>query len=106
MCIDAYRARRGRRQIPRTIQRLSKLDRKVFMLYYWNGLSIEEVESALMNTEVVSLALIRESFERVIERAEQLPEASRRQEWRPTIVPFVEEQALLHSTQPALAKCV
>ena len=102
MCIDAYRAAQGRRQMPRTIQRLEKLDRLVFTLYYWKGLSREEVENAVINRENVSSASIQESFEKVIEHAELLPEVSRRQDWKPTIVPFHEELGQTGSTQPSM----
>jgi DNA-directed RNA polymerase specialized sigma24 family protein len=45
LCIDAHRARHGRRQFPRAITRLTDLDRKIFRLYYWKGCSVEEIQT-------------------------------------------------------------
>ena len=45
LCVDAHRARHGRRQFPRALMRLTDVDRDVFRLYYWKGCSLDEIQS-------------------------------------------------------------
>ena len=47
LCIDAHRVKHGRRRLPRAIEVLSPLQKEVFKLYFWKGLSVEEINSIL-----------------------------------------------------------
>ena len=43
LCVDLHRAKHGRKRIPKVISRLSETEQEIFRLYYWKGLSIEEI---------------------------------------------------------------
>lgn len=72
MCIDAYRARRGRKRLPRAVSKLPPLDREVFVLYYWKGYTVEETEHFLkgrMNGRIPDCAAAVARIERALTRA-------------------------------------
>jgi DNA-directed RNA polymerase specialized sigma24 family protein len=65
LCIDAHRARHGRRQLPRGILGLAEIDQEVFRLFYWRGFSREEIEQQLANTAGHTPNRVVESLERI-----------------------------------------
>jgi len=64
LCIDAHRARHGRKQLPRAVARLEEFDREVFCLYYWRGCSIEELEHRALLRKL-GVASVKESLDRI-----------------------------------------
>jgi RNA polymerase sigma factor (sigma-70 family) len=43
MCIDVHRSVHGRRQLPRSVQRMSDVEQMIFRLYYWKGRTVDEI---------------------------------------------------------------
>lgn len=63
LCVDAHRAKHGRRRLPKALLKLPELDRKIFDLYYWKGLTIGEIDLQLNST--VNRTNIPEALERI-----------------------------------------
>jgi DNA-directed RNA polymerase specialized sigma24 family protein len=87
MCVDAHRSAHGRPRLPKAMHRLSDFDRTVFKMFYWMGLTVEEIShrvgSGLNGTmESVNRSLAR--IERVLTR---LPEPGKPD---PVFIPFDE----------------
>jgi len=66
MCVDAYRSVKGRERLPKALLRFPEGDKKVFELYYWRGMSLEEIDNHLG----VSRSGSKESVVEILERLE------------------------------------
>jgi len=51
LAIDAHRKKHGRKRYPKLLQEMSEMDRKFFMLYYWKGYSLEEIDRQFSASE-------------------------------------------------------
>ena len=67
LCVSWAWSQDGRKRLFKSIQNLSKLDQRVFELYYWRGFSPAEVEEQLRREAMtVAPGEVFESLERVI----------------------------------------
>ncbi|MEX1140070.1 MAG: sigma factor-like helix-turn-helix DNA-binding protein [Bacteroidota bacterium] len=102
MCVDAYRSVKGRDRLPKALLRFPEQDKKIFELYYWRGLSYEEIERRLETSRNGSGESIRE----ILERLETLllrPPLSPYTKPMTVRVPFDDENVVIATAaQPAM----
>lgn len=95
MCIDQHRRVHGRKQLPRSVQRMSEVEQLIFRLYYWKGRTMEEIR------ELVKARLRTHSdseADRLIEKVLNLHEGVQPSSGLPAFVPFDEE--FMRPTEP------
>jgi RNA polymerase sigma factor (sigma-70 family) len=93
ICIDLHRSVHGRRQLPRSVQRMSEVEQWIFRLYYWKGHTTDEIRElvqARLRTPAEADRLIGKVLH-VHERAQPSPGT-------PAFVPFDEE--FMQPTEP------
>jgi len=88
LCIESERGTHGRKRIPRAIQMLSPSDRKVFMLYYWKGLSLDEIEKTLSASNDGGTDSPAASLRRIMSVLAKSPRAGLAAAPRPIIVHY------------------
>ena len=51
LCIDAHRKQHGRKRFPKLLLSMTETDRKFFELYYWKGLTLDEIDKRFSISE-------------------------------------------------------
>jgi len=65
LCIDEHRKSNPRKRYPKALLRLPEIDKKIFELYFWKGLSEEEILNTLSKND--NEVFVGESIERIEE---------------------------------------
>ncbi len=86
LCIDAYRKTHPRRRYPKTLTRMTPLYRRVFELYYWRGMSPEEVQALIDGSGGSNGETVGEIIERIERSLTQRHEEFRRASVPPVFI--------------------